>query len=418
MSDESLLPQNATPWETALSLTSAQRRPVPWEVLRRLWDPLTTPVDVLPYLANGLSVDLWYDDFPDAKRRAVTARSHGLHRLKGKVEGVRQHVAIVDAELRRAITPPAKTFLMPPLTGEERMRYLALFAQVRIRPYVLRGTYRFAHFTSKAYGREKAFLNFSYLIGVNAWQRYRRSASLWDHGEEIELTTRHIVEERISQGTAYRFDEVILPRTAGSEIFLNAPPKWRLFFGRDPGAPERLIRVPQALPVNLTGARELYTTLLPDGDFIAQYPEKVAETHAAQAGSLFMGGFFVGAYLPQTISWRYLYDRFYLHDLDRVPELRKRSVHIGYTRLGMPGYWAEYKIAVRGQFHAREVSRFIDGFLRAPNREPLNRTIRAVRVSKAARDKALIDTMTKRDITVSDRITIQSNRHLGDLVEV
>ena len=77
----SLLPPNATRFERALEAGAA--RIVDVEAPADIDDPLQCPVELLPWLAWGLSVDIWDADWSEADKRAAVAGSIALHRRKG-----------------------------------------------------------------------------------------------------------------------------------------------------------------------------------------------------------------------------------------------------------------------------------------------------------------------------------------------
>ncbi|MGE4298901.1 MAG: phage tail protein I [Desulfovibrionaceae bacterium] len=95
MSDDatvaSLLPDNATAQEIALAKTTARIGDVPTLAVRAMWNPDTCPAALLPWLAWALSVDMWDDAWPEARKRAVIKASVAVHRIKGTpaaVEGM------------------------------------------------------------------------------------------------------------------------------------------------------------------------------------------------------------------------------------------------------------------------------------------------------------------------------------------
>lgn len=85
---DALLPPNQTPLESALSLTMPAR--VNPDALRNLINPMTCPIDLLPYLAWALSVDEWDDAWQDHVKRQVVADSIKIHREKGTLASVRR----------------------------------------------------------------------------------------------------------------------------------------------------------------------------------------------------------------------------------------------------------------------------------------------------------------------------------------
>ena len=150
MAREVLLPTNRTAFEEAADLTGARIDEIPVD-LPKLVRPYEIPAPHLPWLAWGLSVDLWDATWPEDKRRVLTARALPMHARKGTAASIAEHIRIMGAEPRGFIVPPAKTSMVPAYTAEERAAFLARFAQLRVYPHVARGTYRFAHFTSKAF---------------------------------------------------------------------------------------------------------------------------------------------------------------------------------------------------------------------------------------------------------------------------
>lgn len=421
MTVNTLQPINATRWERAQETASGERWPlVDVDIIRRYQDPWTCPEHLLNFLAFELSVDIWNKEWPDAKKRYVIANSIRLHRLKGTKQGIAEHIGIADAELKRAIVPPAKTFLMPALTLDERKAFLARFPQLRIYPFVTRSHQRYGHFTSQAYGRAKAFLNDGFPADVGTQNRWVRIAKQWDRGVETVLTSRTVHKEHIGSYVDNEYDEVILPSDPSKAIFLTTAPKARLFLIHDLGVAQRTITVPRADSYDWFEGRAEYTTVQPDLGFIDVRPEMVSEVHPGQPGALYPGAgkkqFIGGKFVPPTISWKHIFERWYLLDPDRVPDQRKRSVHLGYTRLGMPAFNAELLVAVRGQRRPREVWGFVSGHLRQHDPRPLDAAVDSVRTSKAARDKILINTKTKRLPRAGDRLKVGSTK-VGQLIE-
>ncbi len=413
-----LLPLNRTAFETAADLTGARIDELPVD-LPELVRPYEIPVSHLPWLAWALSVDLWDSAWPEDKRRLLAARALAMHARKGTAASIAEHIRIMGAEPRRFIVPPAKTFMVPSFTPEERAAYLARFAQLRVYPYVARGAYRFAHFTSKAFGRDKAHLNASMVKDVGAWSRFVRTAKLWDRGVETTLTIRTVTAEAVGRVDAVAYDEVVLAPKPTAAVHLNGPPKVRAFLVDDFGVRQRIIRIPRDDSYEFRLGREIYTTAWPKAELIEIRPEGVAEAHPGQPTALYAAHrqFIAGKCLPPTIAWRFLYERWHIHDPDRVPEERKRGTHLGFTRLGMPPYHAEIQARINGHRAPRTAGLFVNGHLVAGNRKPIADVREAIRVSKALRDRILIDTRTWRSPRAGDRLAIGSST-LGQLIEV
>lgn len=106
-----ILPGNVSDFERALDVALARIDEViiPIDVL---WDPWRCPVDVLPYLAWALSVDVWRTEWPEDIKRAVVANSLNVHKIKGTRPAV--ELALKDigffAEVKEwfELTPKAK----------------------------------------------------------------------------------------------------------------------------------------------------------------------------------------------------------------------------------------------------------------------------------------------------------------------
>lgn len=90
----SLLPPNATRLERALEAGAA--RIVDVHAPADVDDPMTCPAELLPWLAWGLSVDMWDADWSEQDKRAAVAGSIALHRIKGTRHSVETVVARFD----------------------------------------------------------------------------------------------------------------------------------------------------------------------------------------------------------------------------------------------------------------------------------------------------------------------------------
>lgn len=83
-----LLPPNSSAFERALDLAIATRFDIPVEVAA-LWNPLSCPVELLPWVAWGLSVDLWDTDWTEAQKRAAIADAIPFQMRKGTPASLR-----------------------------------------------------------------------------------------------------------------------------------------------------------------------------------------------------------------------------------------------------------------------------------------------------------------------------------------
>lgn len=419
MPRETLLPPNRTAFEEAADLTGARIDELPvniTDVVR----PQATPVEFIPWLAWALSVDLWDKDWPEEKKRSRTARSLPFHAIKGTQTAVSEALAVMGAEARRFIVPPAKTFLSKAFTEVERAAYLDRFAQLRIYPFVQRGvTGRFGLFLGQNRGAGEACLGPVNPVSAQATQ-FVRTGTVYDRGEERTITVRTVTPEDVGSLEAVEYDEAVIAAKPTKALHLGAGYAGASHLIDDMGVRERIIRIPRAVDYSYRLGREQYTTHLPDGGLVDVRHQFVAEEHAAQGGSVFPGGDrqrITGAQLPPSIAWRHVFERWYIHDPDRVIDERRRSTHIGHTRLGMPAYHAEVLTRIKGRRYPRTAGRYVNGFLVAASRRPIEDARAAVRVSKALRDKILINTTTYRLPRVGDRLPVGSIE-IGAYIEV
>jgi phage tail P2-like protein len=89
---EDLLPPNSTKAERALAGVSARIDAIPVPI-DTLWDADRCPAALLPWLAWSLSVDVWRDDWTEARKRTAIRSALPRHRTKGSFGAVRRALA-------------------------------------------------------------------------------------------------------------------------------------------------------------------------------------------------------------------------------------------------------------------------------------------------------------------------------------
>jgi P2-related tail formation protein len=105
MSVADVLPSNMTGFERSVAEAMTDTLPVP---LREIMSPADTPLAFLPFLAAHESVDLWFADWSDARKRAMVEEATTLARKKGTRAGAIRFLSYVDGTLVDAISYPAK----------------------------------------------------------------------------------------------------------------------------------------------------------------------------------------------------------------------------------------------------------------------------------------------------------------------
>jgi len=423
MSHETLLPPNSTEFERAIEQATARVADIPVDPLRQLRQPYKVSTSLLPWLAWGLSVDFWRSSWTEEQRRNFAARSLPWHQRKGSRAAIREAISFTGNSARDFVTPPSKTFLMREYTDEERAKFLKLFAQLRVYPWVRRSTGRhFARFLSSA-GDGMAASAYAGPISAlgPTGSRFTRTAAVWDAGTETQITHREIKLEKVADIGAVEYDEVVIPARKTRSIHLGAIRNNPAYLVDDQSVRRRMVRISRDADYEYRIRRETYTTVWPDAGLIHVAPEKVAEAHPAQNGSRFPGRKAgqrpLGGFLPPSVAWRHVFERWHLHDPTRVPEARVRSVHLGNTRLGLPPYHAEVRVRITGKRHKKCTCRFVGGHMLTTSKDAIKEVRDATRAAKSLRDKVLLDTKNWRLPQPGDRLPIGSVK-IGQFIEV
>jgi hypothetical protein len=421
-----LLPDNTT-WLQRVLAAAGQKRvadiPAPIDTVKQ---PAAVPDQFEPWLAWELSVDLWIDGWSQQELRWVLANSLHLHSLKGTLGLIQTYVSLVGGTVKGAIRPPAKLYPMPALTADERAKYLARFPQLRVYPYVARVQLPWLCYVGE---REPAnngrFIGQLYPTNADAGGRWTRTAMYydpvpWGDGVEVPLTFREIVEVSLDE-TVRTYDEAILPGRPGTKWFIGTPPRAHLYLGRLDPTDARVVRIPRDGTMELIENKAIYTTVAPGLDMISVYPEHKFIEHDAQPGALYprRGALLAGVFLTTSIAWRFIYELWYLHDPTRVPDVRKRSLHMGHARFGIPPFTSEIKVEILGQLNPRYFARWMWGFMRPAggSSDTIARCRAAVSRAMSLRDQVLINTNVLRTVEVADAVLCDGSVAVGDLIE-
>lgn len=127
MSAADLLPGNASPLEKALADVFSRQ---PAVAVRDQRDPYLIPAEALPWLAAHHGVRLWFDDWPEARKRDIVAHHAGLRPeypgerlgdLVGTRTGLERYLSYVDVAVVHALTYPAPFVIGDHPVGSRRV---------------------------------------------------------------------------------------------------------------------------------------------------------------------------------------------------------------------------------------------------------------------------------------------------------
>ena len=129
MTYSSLLPPSSTELEKALEQVALGLVDLPTPI-RDMWSPSTCPINLLPWLAWGLSVDVWDSNWSEPKKRSAVADAIQFQRRKGTPASLRTVldrfdplIGLVEWFEDRDTLPPYTFRLELPLLSESDVVY-------------------------------------------------------------------------------------------------------------------------------------------------------------------------------------------------------------------------------------------------------------------------------------------------------
>jgi phage tail P2-like protein len=192
----SLLPPNATALETALATAFARISLVPVP-LAPLNDPITIPLPLLPWLAWGLSTDMWRAGWDETRRRNATAQAIPNARKKGSRDATDAVMAEYDPHLTVKIwhesggtgIPYTYTVTLP-LDGAGGDRATAAFARDLYSDLAeVKGARD--HFTLRQYVAARTVLPIAGAARTMRAERFRATPAPLDPNADLYLQTEY-----------------------------------------------------------------------------------------------------------------------------------------------------------------------------------------------------------------------------------
>jgi len=138
------------------------------DIIRDIHDPWKCPIEILPWLAYALSVDVWNDNWPEQTKRAMCANSLELHRHKGTHGGVEDALAVLG--VRATIV---YWHQMKPI-GEEGTMSLTVLVNENILPDadVILGNEIIADIRQQIDSNKRASLHYTLNVGVETTAQF------------------------------------------------------------------------------------------------------------------------------------------------------------------------------------------------------------------------------------------------------
>lgn len=399
---QTILPANATGFERALEQVSGERWPaLDVDIVRRTKDPWACPEHLLPYLAYERSVDIWDEDWPTWKKRAVIASAPQDHRRKGTLDGMARYLRIVGASIDHVWRPPSGYRLGRGMTEAERLAWLSRYPELRIyrgrRRFALRGLVLKRRFIA---GRGAV------LAPDDAAAYAIPQAFLHDRGIETKLVVarrepirrRAIVEEAVEVRVPKAMRGMVLGHSfAGSALL-----------GVDDAAARVYTLVTRQQQEIADGSVLAVDVLRPDLAVIDVRSQFVRERFALN-GLVDSRSRIGRAFLVPDRAVDHIYTRTRLFDPTRPLVARHGGgAVIGRDLVNIAHHTARIRVRIRQQMPRRGmmVGAFLRGRLVPRQDRALTLTLGAMRSAKRLSDKVLAHTQTTTRATISNGLEI------------
>lgn len=385
---QTLLPPNKSPFELAQSMTSAARRALPAYLIKALWNPQTCPLDLLPYLAWSLGLEVWDDSWSELKKRSVVANIWKLKRNKTRLKGIRGYLQLFGCDVIKAVRPKDKSWLIRSQTPEQRTAMMAQMPRIRIFPQAnpVPAPYAKSFYSGpdfRSFERPFKFLYKSdaallwaeravYIDGATQVKSFIRGIQeTLDASYTVEISTDGSIAKAFYSGHDFRSfwvpGKVPIPSDATEHILAITP---------NPGAPSF------AVPTGLVP-----TTVR---------PVPTREQSPGKPGQTFWGvSFFNTGVLYHSDAFLHVFDELVLFDQRRLTPTKQPFSFWRWSPNGQPPYQATLTLDIpltRSPFAFDKT--WGVGVWRKNDMSLLWNALGLVRLSQAARDLIWVSTTT------------------------
>ena len=410
-----LLPPNATPWERAIEQTSAERHPLPVELIREFFDPDLCPEHLLGWLAYETSIDLWSDAWPVERKRRVIKDWFRLHQIKGTKAGIKRAVALTDSVVLQDVTFPSRAFASATITRKQRNAWLAKMPEIRIYFISQRGVPGADGFmrADPHGGGRGSYIGHGFARFDAAEAIYGRR-SILRRPDGTELPLRHAtIREVDAPADRPVIDQVRIPGEARPATYTGGFARLGFLHPGRVAPKTATVRVQRETQAQ----SELHWKTLQLGFEPIDLEYRVKSEKHPAGPAAFTRKFARTRFLIRERAEERIFQALNLHDptVD-VPWVRAHSF-VGHARTPKPSFHSEMLVEARSRAGRRSafVGRFFTGrqFTARDDLTKYRFALLAGRMFKAARDKLQFDTKTTRAVRFSDRPRLDGSIRFG-----
>lgn len=415
MTIESLLPSLDTDFEREIERAAGRLGAVP-VAIETLNRPYEVAAAFLPFIAAGLSVDVWPKTWNDAQRRVAIASSLGLHKIKGTPAAITEHVRQAGGAVKAFTRPPGEAFAGQSFRGEQRAAWLAHYPQLRIYPYRGHINRPWQLFAAAGHVGVPAGPRRRYAMPSTALARSGRRAVLNDRGVETELNVT--VTARLLNAEVLVEREEIHLRTLRPYAFAARFILRRKRFAGSGASNSNTVRLTPSEAYGAIKLDRVRQIVSPGLTPIDPTPVEVFTFSNPPPRKFFVGRGarrYVGArsFAYPSRAFLHIYDLVWLYRPGVNVSPRRGRFFTSVSRLGVAAFSAEVRVKLRRKGPARKL--YAGGYASFGHAYPQDTTLlddmlRATRSAKALRDQIDID------LNCTDVIRASSRIFAGDLV--
>jgi phage tail P2-like protein len=409
-----IMAPNATMYERSLAsmVDRLLALPIP---IDKLWNPHECPAELLPYLAWALSVDLWDPDWDEYKKRSVIAHSIEMHQLKGTEEGIRRHIETIGSDLIQVVVPPQNFYCGPDLTKEQWDEWIRQMPQIRIYLGHEFGEVDNFLYLDDGFMTDEEEMPTDFISADLGWALYGRRAIYRYKGVDTPIkivTITDIETDRVG----VEFERAFIPGLTYDGVILDVDFADNSFIGS-------MVRQAQVVTYALDRSYHHEESVVnlsavwPGLEPIDVRYERNSDIGDASLYCFLDHDFPDVSYVAFDDAANMLADRVYLHDEETATPVVDGIGWLDHSRLGMPPYHAE--LLVDAPYAMPETATCLNQayleqhFLVDQDLSQVYKSMDAVEVSMALRDKILMSFQTTKPLSLAEGIPLDGSFTFG-----